>query len=242
MQSQQRGAGRKAWDMPGDVMGKPEGPQRRPRLGSYRGSLDGCSYFAKVHRAHERPRTPPKSLTARSAWTRPRETIRKAARPLPPLSLHPPSCPARASLGGTIPDTRGAFFLLLGGRESQVFELPRACSLSSHHSVPQTRVRIGVLLPLPPAACDPHVGPPRARPSSLAAQRSPGKRTLCFWEPWFPHLFHGQGCGDNPSLPRVLPGRRHGTSPLEPPLCPPGLGWACPCWLSVPTATTRQVL
>lgn len=30
---------------------------------------------------------------------------------------------------------RGAFFLLLGGRESQVFVLPLACSLSSHHSV-----------------------------------------------------------------------------------------------------------
>lgn len=41
--------------------------------------------------------------------------------------------------GGRIPETRGAFFLLLGGRESQVLELPLVCSLSSHHSVTQTQ-------------------------------------------------------------------------------------------------------
>lgn len=55
------------------------------------------------------------------------------------------SCPIQATVWGRIPETRGAFFLLLGGRESHVFELPLACSLSSHHSAPQGTVSIRVL-------------------------------------------------------------------------------------------------
>lgn len=50
------------------------------------------------------------------------------------------ACPMLPSFGrprGRIPDTSGAFFLLLGGSGSQACELPLACSLSSHHSVPR---------------------------------------------------------------------------------------------------------
>lgn len=73
-----------------------------------------------------------------------RDSVSTPLHRLPP-GLEPtgPSCPAQA-VGGRIPETRGAFFLLLGGRASQVFELPLACSLSSHHSVapdPETGLR-----------------------------------------------------------------------------------------------------
>lgn len=64
--------------------------------------------------------------------------------PLSPTCLHPGLLHSSATVWGRIPETRGAFFLLLGGSESQVLELPLACSLSSHHSAPQTRVSIGV--------------------------------------------------------------------------------------------------
>ena len=138
-------------------------------------------------------------------------------------------CPARfrAPWGGRIPDTRGAFFLLPAGRESQVFVLLRPCRLSSHHSVPpepESGSRCWPTQDTPPLELCPSQKPGQPCPllSLPGRWRQPGARGLeaevraprMAWlgQPGAGgavlsarclHLFRGRWANDHSGLPRT---------------------------------------